>query len=91
MQDDPPPRLLHPILDGSGVVVAGVVEEDMNTAHRRVGALQRLEQVDGASRVNGLDIYDAGLYGLQVDRTVQVQPVAPGRRGKRAALYTRQR
>ena len=39
---------------------------------------------------DGLDVHDAGLSGLQVDRAVQVQPVSPGRRGKRAALSARQ-
>ena len=38
----------------------------------------------------GLDVHDAGLSGLQIDRAVQVQPVSPGRRGKRAALSARQ-
>src|SRR5271165_503880 len=90
MQDDAPPRLLHPILDDFGVVVAGVVEEDVDAAHRRIGALQRFKQSDRARRVDGLNIHDAGLSGLQVDGAVQVQPVAPGRRGKRAALSARQ-
>src|SRR5271165_6767542 len=67
VQDDAPPRLLQPVLDGSGMMVAGVVEEDVDAAHRRIGALQRGEQVDGALRVDGLDLLDAGQSGLQVD------------------------
>src|SRR5271166_4490883 len=55
VQDDPPPWLLQPTLDDFGVVVAGVVEENMDAAHRRIGALQRLEQGDRACRVDGLD------------------------------------
>ena len=30
MQDDAPPWLLHPVLDGSGMMVPGVVEEDVD-------------------------------------------------------------
>src|SRR5208337_4758652 len=50
----------------SCMMVAGVVEEDVDAAHRRIGALQRGEQVDGALRVDGLDLLDAGQSGLQV-------------------------
>ena len=64
MQDDAPPWLSQPVLDGSGVMVAGVVEEDVDAAHRLIGALQRCEQVDGALRVDGLDFLDAGQSGL---------------------------
>src|SRR5208283_1246942 len=53
MQDDAPPRLLQPVLDGSGMVVAGVVEENVDAAHRRTGLLQRLEQGDRARRIDG--------------------------------------
>src|SRR5271157_5047504 len=88
MQDDAPARLLQPVLDGSGMMVAGVIEEDVDAAHRRIGPLQRGEQVDGALRVDGLDFLDAGLSGLQVDRAVQVQPLAPGRHIDRATLAT---
>src|SRR5208337_4347006 len=45
VQDDAPPWLLQPVLDGSGTMVAGVVEEDVDAAHRLIGALQRCEQV----------------------------------------------
>jgi hypothetical protein len=64
VQDDAPPWLLQPVLDGSGMMVAGVVEEDVDAAHRLIGALQRCEQVDGALRVDGLDFLDAGQSGL---------------------------
>jgi len=55
-----------------------------------MGPFQRFKQGDGACRVDGLNIHDAGQSGLQVDRAVQVQPLAPGRRGERAALSARQ-
>ena len=84
MQDDAPPWLLQPAPDGSGVVVSGVVEEEVDAGHRRIGALQRLEQGDRARRIDRFNIHEAGQSGLQVDRAVQVQPVAPGRRRKRA-------
>ena len=36
MQDDAPPWLLQPVLDGSGMMVADVVEEDVDAAHRLI-------------------------------------------------------
>ena len=63
VQDDAPPWLSQPVLDGSGVMVAGVVEEDVDAAHRLIGALQmRTGRWSFARRRSGL--LDAGQSGL---------------------------
>jgi hypothetical protein len=46
--------------DGSCVVVSGVVEEEVDAAHRRIGALQRLKQGDRARRIDRFNIHEAG-------------------------------
>ena len=76
VKNDAAPRLIKPLPHHLGVVIAGVVEEDMDQTHRRVHCLEAGQQGDCADGVNGQHVDHPGLPGLKVDGAVDVEAVA---------------
>ena len=65
----------QPFLRQPGMMVAGVVEEDVDQPPRRMGGKDRHEQQDRALRIDGEDIEHLGLAGLEVDGAMNIHPV----------------
>jgi hypothetical protein len=64
-----PPRG-EPFLRQLGVMIARIVEKDVDQRQHRIERSDRFQQRDGRSGVDGLDIDHPGLPGLKVDRTM---------------------
>jgi len=88
VQDDLPSGHFQPLLDEPGVVVAGVVEVDVDPAHVRVGPFEGFEQADGALRIDGQHFDDAGHASFEVDCAMQIEPLTARGCGDRAAIAT---
>src|SRR5258708_23219300 len=79
MQLDPAPRSSKPFLHQSGVVIARVVKKDMDEHQQRIERLDRFQEPDRRHGVDGYDLDHPGLSGREVDRAVNIDPIAPAR------------
>ena len=79
MQLDPAPRSSKPFLHQSGVVIARVVKKDMDERQQRIERLDRFQEPDRRDGVDGYDLDHPGLSGREVDRAVNIDPIAPAR------------
>src|SRR5271165_669029 len=75
MQPDPAFRPRQPRLDELRVMVAGIVQEDVELPLIRKHRLDRHQQHDRACSVHRQHVLHDGLAGLEVDRAVDVQSV----------------
>jgi hypothetical protein len=87
MQLDPAPRSSKPFLHQSGVVIASVVKKDMDERQQRIERLDRLQEPDRRDGVDSLD--HPSLSGREVDRAVNIDPIAPARLFDRELLLFR--
>src|ERR1035441_3784026 len=79
MQLDPAPWPGKPFLHQPGVMVARVVEKDMDERHHRIERCDRFQEPNRRGGVDGYDLDHPGLPGLEVDRAVNIDPLAPAR------------
>ena len=56
-------------------MIAGIVHKDVQQPLGRKRCLDGHEQPDGADGIDGQNIFDDGLAGLEVDRAVDIQAV----------------
>ena len=77
MQLDPAPGPGEPFLHQSGVMIARVVEKDMDERQHRVERLDRFQEPDRRDSVDGYDLDHPGLAGRKIDRAVNIDPLAP--------------
>src|SRR5215470_16484870 len=71
----PRQTLLHQL----GVMVARIVEIDMDEHHQRIKCLDRFEQRDRRGSINGLNVDHPGLPALEIDGAVNIDALAPAR------------
>ena len=86
MQLDPAPRLSKPFLHELGMMIRRVVEKDMDKREQRIERLDRIQETDRRSGVDGQDLDHPGLPGLQIDRAVNVDALTPARLSDRELL-----
>ncbi len=67
MQNDLAPGHCKPLFDDAGMMVARVVEKDVDETHRGMRAFNLAQELDGALRVDLIDGEDLCLAGLQID------------------------
>src|SRR5450756_627614 len=79
MQLDPAPRLSKPLLHELGMMIGRVVEKDMDEREQRIERLDRFQETDRRSGVDGQDFDHPGLPSLQIDRAVNVDALTPAR------------
>ena len=79
VQHDFAPGLGKPLFDDVGLVIAGVVDEDVDEAHRGMRAFDLAQQLDEAQRVDCLDGENLRLAGFQIDGAVDIEPVTARR------------
>src|ERR1700739_3092339 len=77
MQPDPAIGPLQPFLYQLGVMIAGVVEKDVDQHHQRIERFERFEQRDRRGSIDGLHVDHPGLSGFEVDRAMNIDAVAP--------------
>ncbi len=78
VQPDPASRLPQPLTHQNRVVVGGVVKKDVDPFLSRIGGFDGDQQCDQAHRVNLRGLQHLRLPGLQIDRAMDVQALAPG-------------
>ena len=86
MQLDPATRLSKPFLHELGMMIGCVVEKDMDEREQRIERLDRIQETDRRSGVDGQDLDHPGLPGLQIDRAVNVDALTPARLSDRELL-----
>ena len=64
MQLDPAARLGQPILHKLGVMVAGIVQKNMDYRQQRIQRFERFQQPDRRGGIDGFGLDHAGLPGL---------------------------
>src|SRR5713101_6087426 len=79
MQLDPAAGPGEPLLHQLSVMIARIVKEDMDERQHRIERLDRFQESDGRGGIDGFDIDHPGLPGLEVDRTVDIDPLTPAR------------
>src|SRR5665811_630616 len=89
MQLDPAPGPGEPFLHQLGVVIARVVKKDMDEHQQRIERLDRFQEPDRRDGVDGYDLDHPGLSGREVDRAVNIDPLAPARLLDRELLLAR--
>ena len=89
MQFDPAPRPGKPFLHQFGMMIACVVEKDMDEHEHRIERLDRFQQPNRRDGVDGYDLDHPGLPGREVDRAVNIDPLAPARLFDRELLVAR--
>ena len=57
-------RPFQPVLDHPGMMIAGIVEDDMDPPLIGIGRLQLLEQRDGGSGIDPLGLDQGAVEGL---------------------------
>lgn len=77
MQFDPAPWLGEPFPHELGMMIARVVEKDMDEHEHRIERLDRLQETDGRGGVDGQGLDHPSLAGLQIDRAVNVDALTP--------------
>ncbi len=68
----------QPLTHQNRVVVGGVVKKDVDPFLSRIGGFDGDQQCDQAHRVNLRGLQHLRLPGLQIDRAMDVQALAPG-------------
>src|ERR1035437_1154976 len=63
-----PPRLSEPFPHDLRVMIACVVEKDMDEDQHRIERLDRFQKPDRGGGVDGFDLDHSGLTGLEIDR-----------------------
>ena len=71
-QPDSAARLSQPVLHRLGVMIARIVQIDMDERQQRIESLKRLQQPDRLYGNDGFDLDHPGLPGLQINGTVNV-------------------
>src|ERR1035438_10591725 len=84
-----PPRLSEPFPHDLRVMIACVVEKDMDEDQHRIERLDRFQKPDRRGGVDGFDLDHSGLTGLEIDRAVDVDALAPTRLLDREILLAR--
>src|SRR5450755_391778 len=79
MQLDPAPGSSKPFLHQPGVMIARVVKKDMEERQQRIERLDRFQEPDCRDGIDGYDLDHPGLAGREVDRAVNIDPLAPAR------------
>ncbi len=79
MQLDPAPRPGEPFPHQLGVMIARIVEKDMDEHEHRIERLDRFQKLYRRGGVNGQGLDHPGLAGLQIDRAVNVDALTPAR------------
>src|ERR1700748_1621599 len=69
----------QPLLHQLGVMVARIVEKDMDEHHQRIKCLDRFEQRDRRGSIHGLNVDHPGLPALEIDGAVNIDALAPAR------------
>ena len=77
MQLYSPPRLSEPFPHDLRVMIACVVEKDMDEDQHRIERLDRIQKPDRRGGVDGFDLDHSGLTGLEIDRAMDVDALAP--------------
>ena len=72
VQHDFAARCRQPLFDNIGMVIAGVVEKDVNEAHRAMRALDLAQELDQTRRADVLNRDNAGLAGFEIDGAVDM-------------------
>src|SRR5471030_3504486 len=89
MQLDPAARPGEPVLHQPGMMIARVVEKDMDEHEHRIERLDRFQQPDGRDGVDGYDLDHPGLAGREIDGAVNVDALTPARLLDRELLAAR--
>ena len=71
-----PPRPSEPFAHDPRVMIARVVEKDMDEDQHRVERLDRFQKPDRRGGVDGFDLDHSGLAGLEIYRTMDVDALA---------------
>src|SRR5450830_1670804 len=84
-----PPRLSEPFPHDLRVMIACVVEKNMDEDQHRIERLDRFQKPDRRGGVDGFDLDHSGLTGLEIDRAMDVDALAPTRLLDREILLAR--
>src|ERR1022692_4604769 len=84
-----PPRPSEPFAHDPRVMIARVVEKDMDEDQHRVERLDRFQKPDRRGGVDGFDLDHSGLAGLEIYRAMDVDALAPARLLDRELLLAR--
>ncbi len=77
VQLHPPLRAFKPWLEYLGVMIAGIVQEDMDGSHGWVVALQLCQQhLSGCLDIDLLTFHEGELEGFKIKRTLNVEPLS---------------
>src|SRR4029077_9053962 len=68
-----------PLLPQLGVMIARIVEKDMDEHHQRIKCFDRFEQRDCRGGIDGLNVDHPGLPALEIDGAVNIDALAPAR------------
>lgn len=69
-------RAFKPRLEYLGVMMAGIVQENMDGSHGWVVALQLFQHLSGCLGIDLLTFHEGELEGLKVKRTLNVEPLS---------------
>ena len=83
------PESRKPFLHQLGVMIARVVEKDMDERQHRIERRDRFQEPDRRDGVDGYDLDHPGLAGREIDRAVNIDPLAPARLFDRELLLAR--
>jgi hypothetical protein len=89
MQLDPAPWPGEPFLHQLGMMIARVIEKDMDEHEHRIERLDRFQKLDRRGGVDGQGLDHLGLAGLQIDCAVNVDALTPARLLDRELLLAR--
>src|SRR3984893_9759676 len=89
MQLDPAPWPGEPFPHELGMMIARVVEKDMDEHEHRIERLDRFQETNRRGGVDGQGLDHLGLAGLQIDRAVNVDALTPTRLFNRELLLAR--
>src|ERR1700731_995465 len=89
MQLDPAPWPGEPFPHELGMMIASVVEKDMDEHEHRIERLDRFQETNRRGGVDGQGLDHLGLAGLQIDRAVNVDALTPARLFNRELLLAR--
>jgi hypothetical protein len=77
MQPDPAARLGQPILHKPGVMIARVVQKNVDDRQYWIQCFERFQQPDRRGGIDGFGLDHAGFSGLQVKSAVNVDTLPP--------------
>ena len=87
VQLDPALRSGQPLLDQPGMMVARVVEDDMDAALVRVAGLDCVEQSDGADGIDPVGLDERTIEAFQIEGAVEVDTLTPRGAAKRDVFF----